>query len=466
MKIHFENIGPVATADLTLGNLTIIAGRNNTGKTYLTYALYGFLRSWTGWPYAEVFFLEGPYREMQRQRGFSLPSIRDLTRSIRNDGRAVHHVSHDHLLACRHRLLRELSDHFSAGFLSNVFSSSKEDFPDARIAVDLVAPVPDPTFIVVEISRKKRLSLSYRAGEITWEWKGDKSPSQDLTEMVVRGFFMLLCSGFGEPFVLSAERFGISLFHRELDLAKSKLIDYLQKMGTEDESTRKSPFLVIDKTTSRYALPIKDNIDFTRGIPEIRRRLGPLAQQQRTFNDIKDMMGGYYKASGDDISFKSKSRGDRAYEIPLHLASSSARGLSDLYFFLKHVAAPNHLLIIDEPESHLDTRNQIQLARMLSRLVGLGIKVLVTTHSDYLLKEFNNLIMLSHLPEDSEGMLRKLKYDGDDALPASQVRAYIAQKGTLVEAPINKFGMKMPLFDKTIDEINTVANALGFALSD
>ena len=93
-------------------------------------------------------------------------------------------------------------------------------------------------------------------------------------------------------------------------MAKSKLIDYLQKMGTEDESTRKSPFLVIDKTTSRYALPIKDNIDFTRGIPEIRRRLGPLAKQQRTFNAITDMMGGYYKASGDDISFKSKARGD------------------------------------------------------------------------------------------------------------------------------------------------------------
>ena len=466
MRIRFENIGPVRTADLTLGDLTIIAGRNNTGKTYLTYALYGFLRTWTGWPYAETFFLQGPYREMQRQGGSSLPSIRDLTRSIRNDGGAVHHVSKDDLSMCRNRLLQELSDHFSTGFLSNVFSSSGDDFPDARIAVELVAPVPEHTFIGVEISKNKRLSLSYGAGDITWQWKGDRSPSRDLAEMIARGFFMLLCSGFREPFVLSAERFGISLFHRELDLAKSKIIDYLQKMGTDDESTRESPFLVIDKTTSRYALPVKDNIDFTRNIPTLRRRLGTLAQQQRTFNDIKDMMGGYYKTTGDDISFKSKSRGDKAYEIPLHLASSSARGLSDLYFFLKHVAVPNHLLIIDEPESHLDTRNQIQLARMLSRLMGLGIKILVTTHSDYLLKEINNLIMLSHLPEGSEGMLRKFKYDAVDALPASQVRAYIAQNGTLVEAPINRFGMKMPLFDKTIDDINTVANALGFALSD
>ena len=30
---------------MELGDLTIIAGRNNTGKTYLVYTLYGFLKS-------------------------------------------------------------------------------------------------------------------------------------------------------------------------------------------------------------------------------------------------------------------------------------------------------------------------------------------------------------------------------------------------------------------------------------
>lgn len=465
MRTHFANIGPVETADLTLGNLTIVAGRNNTGKTYLTYALYGFLKAWTGWPSAESFFLGPDYRELRRRGHVSLPNIRHLTRSVANDGRAAHNVAHDDLLECRRRILRQLSDHFSAAVLPTVFSSSTADFGRARIAVDLVAPIPDGTFIGVESTKNRRLSLYYHNSAITWEWKGNEPPSHDVGEMVVRAFFMLLCSGIPEPFVLSAERFGISLFHRELDFAKSKLIDYLQKMGTGDEATRDSPFLVIDKTTSRYALPIKDNIDFTRSISQIRGRLGPLAQQQRVFNDIKDMMGGYYKASGDDITFRSKARGVRSYEIPLHMASSSARGLSDLYFFLKHVAAPNHLLIIDEPESHLDTRNQIRLARMLSRLVRLGIKILITTHSDYLLKEINNLIMLSHLPEEY-GAHRKFKYDVNDALSASQVRAYIAENGTLIETPITRFGMRMPLFDKTIDDINTVANAFGFALSE
>ena len=465
MRIRFENIGPVGKAYMTLGDLTIIAGQNNTGKTYLTYALYGFLRSWMGWPSIEGFFLEGPYRELQRQRGTCLPSIPGLARSIVNGGRALQRVDNDHFLACRRLLLQHLSKHFSTLFLPSVFSSSLEDFYGTRIAVELPDSFLAPTSFRVESSGNRRLRLHYRPGEIIGKWEGDKAPAQVQFRMVAHGLFRLLCSGLRQPFVLLAERFGISLFHRELDLAKSKINDYLQMMGAEDGSTRESPFRVIDETTGRYALPVKDNIEFTMGIPANRRRLGPLAQRQRVFNHIKDMMGGYYKTSGDDILFRSKSRGDNAYEIPLHLASASARGLSDFYFYLKYIAVPNHLLIIDEPESHLDTRNQIQFARLLSRLVGLGFKVLITTHSDYLLKEINNLIMLSHLPRNSETMLRKLKYDKSDALPASRVRAYIAEEGTLVEASITKFGMEMPHFDKAIDEINTTANTLGFALS-
>ena len=47
---QFKNIGPVKQAELELGDLTVIAGRNNTGKTYLVYTLYGFLKKWRVFP--------------------------------------------------------------------------------------------------------------------------------------------------------------------------------------------------------------------------------------------------------------------------------------------------------------------------------------------------------------------------------------------------------------------------------
>ena len=178
-------------------------------------------------------------------------------------------------------------------------------------------------------------------------------------------------------------------------------------------------------------------------------------------------MDGYYSAAGDDIRFISKARGKgRSFNIPLHLASSSARGMSDCYFFLRHVAKSNHLLIIDEPESHLDTANQIQLARLLARFVRAGLKVLVTTHSDYLIKEINNLVMLSRPFADKDGVVKKFKYGSADALEPTAIHAYVAENNSLTRCAVDSFGIDMPVFDTTIDQINRVSNELASRLAE
>ena len=52
-----------------------------------------------------------------------------------------------------------------------------------------------------------------------------------------------------DPFVLSAERFGISLFYRELDFRKSQLVDLLQKYGDRQSKDLDFPFHLIDSRT-------------------------------------------------------------------------------------------------------------------------------------------------------------------------------------------------------------------------
>lgn len=46
MKISVKNLGVLKKAEFELGELTLICGRNNMGKTYATYALFGFLWRW------------------------------------------------------------------------------------------------------------------------------------------------------------------------------------------------------------------------------------------------------------------------------------------------------------------------------------------------------------------------------------------------------------------------------------
>ena len=47
LTVRLKNIGILKQAEFSLGDMTLICGENNTGKTYATYALYGFLQSWS-----------------------------------------------------------------------------------------------------------------------------------------------------------------------------------------------------------------------------------------------------------------------------------------------------------------------------------------------------------------------------------------------------------------------------------
>jgi predicted ATPase len=40
LKITVENLGPIVTGDVELKPLTILVGRNNSGKTYFAQLLY------------------------------------------------------------------------------------------------------------------------------------------------------------------------------------------------------------------------------------------------------------------------------------------------------------------------------------------------------------------------------------------------------------------------------------------
>ena len=79
--------------------------------------------------------------------------------------------------------------------------------------------------------------------------------------------------------------------------------------------------------------------------------------------------------------------------------------LAPLVLYLRHVVGPGEVLIVEEPESHLHPEAQSALAREIVRLVAGGLRVLVTTHSDWMLHQFANQVRLSGLEaERREGL--------------------------------------------------------------
>lgn len=463
-RFRFRNIGPVKDAELELGDLTLLVGRNNTGKTYLAYTLYGFLKKWRAMPQAErlVALAAAPGDSAAKgNAGSASAPLRLLSRAAA-EGAARQQVSPDELQ--RHRLsaLAIFGEEFSRFDLPLVFSAPPDAFPDSACEC-LPGDLPADRLRSFPFSAPQLGSwrFGFDGTELELECLAEgRSPDSVSVSSLADAWFLFLFPELRlEPFALSDERFGISLFYRELDFTKSQLLDVLQQIGDSRVGEEVSPFLVLEQGASRYPMPIKDNITFTRSLPD-RGSERSVLWPERAHNEVRDLVGADYRV--DDrgaIRLRSKARGARRFDIPLHLASSSARGLSDFYFFLKHAAVEGQLLFVDEPESHLDVSNQIRLARLVSRLVRSGLRVLVTTHSDYLVKELNNLIML-HGIDRRIALGPRIPYSRDDALDPGRVRAYSAEGGRLAGCEIDRYGMDLPVFEDAIEEINQVSDAL------
>lgn len=466
-RFRFRNLGPIEDAELELGDLTLLVGRNNTGKTYIAYTLYGFLKMWKAMPHAaEVLARAGrpePAAGGGRRRAKPAPEpLRAFSRAA-TEGSARWSVSVEELERHRHSVLSAFASEFSRGRLPSVFNAAPSSFADSSCEC-----------LPANLDRASLAEFPFSGPSIgSWRFRFDgdamlverleppSEPGPDPTFALARAWSVFLFPELRlDPFALCDERFGISLFYRELDFTKSQLVDVLQNLGNDRVGEETAPYLVIDRAASRYAMPIKDNIDFTRGLPD-RIRDRSAFSGDKLHNRIRAMMGAYYRVEGDgSIRLRSQARKANRFDIPLHLASSSARGFSDFYFFLRHTATEHHYLIVDEPESHLDPANQRLLARLLSRLVGSGLRILVTTHSDYLLKELNNLMMLHDIGGRATGNPDVDFYAPEDALDRARVRVHAAGDGRLTPCEIDEYGMNIPLFETEIEKINRASHAL------
>ena len=105
----------------------------------------------------------------------------------------------------------------------------------------------------------------------------------------------------------------------------------------------------------------------------------------------------------------------------LRQTSSMVSELAPLILFLKYLVRPGDLLILEEPESHLHPASQRRMAQGIVRLVNAGVRVLITTHSDYFVGQLNNLLRISYA---SDRWLKREGFARADCLKHSDVGAY------------------------------------------
>ena len=138
-------------------------------------------------------------------------------------------------------------------------------------------------------------------------------------------------------------------------------------------------------------------------------------------------------------------------DLPLMHASSMVSELAPVVLYLRHLVQPGNVLIIEEPESHLHPAAQVEFTRQLAKLVQQGYRVIITTHSEWILEELANVVQRSQLPPEELSTVSV----SDAALTADQVGVWLFRNKTrprgseVVHVPLGESG----LYDSGFDDV-------------
>ena len=90
-------------------------------------------------------------------------------------------------------------------------------------------------------------------------------------------------------------------------------------------------------------------------------------------------------------------------DLVLMRSSSMVSELAPLILYLRHVVQAGDVLIVEEPESHLHPAMQVEVINLVAKIVKQGVRVIVTTHSEWVLNGLANIVQTSRIDGPDTG---------------------------------------------------------------
>ena len=450
MILNIDNLGIVKSARIDLSKrLTIFCGRNSTGKTYVSYILHAFLTD---------------------GKVFKLDSAKSIARQIlENRSFRIEKKSVDEWLS---KNCREVMNQLGSVFA--ISDSTKEKlFSDFNLSVDFTDN--DFQFAIANTVIDAQMS------DGQFVWKVMKKAGEELVRvecnvddssiMTAESFRLanLLCNIFRDLSLgkdcgvrmLTVERNSIYTFKTELSLSRNELIDRIQAQSDKSEL---DIFDIINSSSRRYPLAVRSSLKVANDLENVQKADSPYAEISRQIEE--NILGGEVSMTKNgDVEFRAKSM-LKSKRLPFHLSSSIVKTMASLVIYLRHMARPSDTLIIDEPEMNFHPDVQIVLARIFAILVNKGLKVVISTHSDYIVREFNNLIMADAIVgKDDMETVTSLGYTPEMLVRQDELTVLLfklVKKNVVntVSLAIDDEGFAVDSIDDTIQRQNVTAETL------
>ncbi len=432
--INVKNFGPIEKAEIDLRPLTVFVGESNTGKTYLAaliYALHQHFGSISQYPWAVTLLYYSSYvHHRSRDRYTQSPQdekeqeeILEVLEKLNTPDRPFKysdlpqraHAQSEFRLKDREFFPNELKRCFDLEDVSKLIRFTGNRDNDMKVSLSVherdqicwsfetqdsgsgptITGHINPDMIIFDANRKAEFHEISDVQRLFQDLSTDRCRKTN-------------------SYYLPAARSGIMQIR---GVIASALIKWATRIDSDPLEDSKFSGMIGD---------FLEQISQYKESEELSKEISRVAEQLET-----ELLEGKIevKRSAPEAFPEFLYRPNQSEET-LRMSHSAAMvsELAPLVLYLQGIVRQGDLLIIEEPESHLHPGAQTIIAQTLARLVRAGVRVLITTHSNYLLQQIGNLIREGELQKQGESTS-----ETEDYLKKEEVGAWWFHKNKPVE---------------------------------
>lgn len=394
MKITIENFGPIHRFEIDLSkNISLIYGKNNIGKSYAISVVYMLLKSF--------------------------PVI-TKGEKLRSEIAALTHGDNPEKVvlpgSAKFILSQFLDNTFSENF-KRLLKSSYGDLKNVRNQFQTnVASIHFETqslsfrFVLFDKNEFKGgiVQLHYRESSLVREQEFSYTSNElnDTCYSVIRDFYREIIPFITGFYYIPAVRSGIYLAFSNLGSIISEINQYQGVIGQQSFTLPNTTVPVSDfysQISNKSAFNFGDEYNYKSVVQNIEKNILDGTVQIDT-------------QTGRLLYFSNKLQ----LTFDLSQVSSMVSELSIITAYFKyiirdHVSLDNFdgeaslsvgvfpTLFIEEPESHIHPEAQLKLMEYFVGLSKLGLKIIMTTHSDYMFNKLGNEILAGNIKASDAG---------------------------------------------------------------